>query len=237
MISHSGSTPKAPRLQRGGFGLGFLAGLLVGVGLALAVALYVTKAPVPFVDKVPSLPTLDEKAEAQRNKDWDPNAGLASKAPRPATAPAEGQGETGAAAAKDGTTPPAPTTTTAASPAAPSPTLTEPAPKAETPVAKDGSANSGGKAISGKVTPATDPYVYYVQAGAFQRPDEAEAQRAKLALIGVEARVIDREQGGKMMHRVRMGPFDKSKDAEALRDKLNAAGLEAALVRVERSAP
>lgn len=234
MNSPAGSPSKTPRSQRGGFGLGFLVGLLVGIGLALAVALYVTKAPVPFVDKVPALPNLDEKAEAQRNKDWDPNAGLASKAPRPAAPPVEG--ESGGGGDTPGTTAPQPTSTpaaaTPAAPAAPSPTLTEPAPKAETAPAKD-----GGKAISGKVTSAADPYVYYVQAGAFQRPDEAEAQRAKLALLGVEARVIDREQGGKMMHRVRMGPFDKSKDAEALRDKLNSAGLEAALVRVERSAP
>jgi len=231
MNSPSGTTSKTPRSQRGGFGLGFLVGLLVGVGLALAVALYVTKAPVPFVDKVPSLPNLDEKAEAQRNKDWDPNAGLASKAPRPAVAPAEGSSDANGAPTKDAAAPQAPAAAPA-SPAAPSPTLTEPAPKAETAPAKD-----GGKAISGKVTSAADPYVYYVQAGAFLRPDEAEAQRAKLALLGVEARVIDREQGGKMMHRVRMGPFDKSKDAEALRDKLNSAGQEAALVRVERSSP
>lgn len=235
MNSLTGSPSKTPRSQRGGFGLGFLVGLLVGVGLALAVALYVTKAPVPFVDKVPSLPNLDEKAEAQRNKDWDPNAGLASKAPRPAAPPTEGQPDANGTTAKDPAAPQSGTTpanAAPATPAAPSPTLTEPAPKAETAPAKD-----GGKTISGKVTSAADPYVYYVQAGAFQRPDEAEAQRAKLALLGVEARVIDREQGGKMMHRVRMGPFDKSKDAEALRDKLNSAGLEAALVRVERSAP
>ena len=41
------------KTQRGGFFLGAIIGLLVGVLVALGVALYVTKVPIPFVDKVP----------------------------------------------------------------------------------------------------------------------------------------------------------------------------------------
>ena len=37
--------------QLGGTLIGFVIGLLVGLGLALAVAVYVTKVPVPFVDR------------------------------------------------------------------------------------------------------------------------------------------------------------------------------------------
>ena len=39
--------------QRGGFAVGLIIGLLIGLALALGVALYVTKVPVPFVNKVP----------------------------------------------------------------------------------------------------------------------------------------------------------------------------------------
>ena len=39
--------------QRGGFVIGLIIGLLIGLALALGVALYVTKVPVPFVNKVP----------------------------------------------------------------------------------------------------------------------------------------------------------------------------------------
>ena len=75
-------------LQRGGLILGLIIGLLVGLGLALAVALYVTKAPVPFVNKVPPRTADQDAAEAERNKNWDPNAGLAGKQPAPKAADA-----------------------------------------------------------------------------------------------------------------------------------------------------
>ena len=43
----------------------------------------------------------------------------------------------------------------------------------------------------------TDPFMYFVQAGAFRTPEDAEAQRAKLSLMGVEAKVTEREQAGR----------------------------------------
>ena len=81
--------------QRGNFALGLIVGLLIGLALALGVALYVTKVPVPFVNKVPQRTAEQDAAEAERNKNWDPNAPLAGKPapPRPAasgTAPPPG---------------------------------------------------------------------------------------------------------------------------------------------------
>ena len=52
--------------QRGGFALGVVVGLLVGLALALGVALYVTKVPVPFVDKVPQRTAEQDAAEAEK---------------------------------------------------------------------------------------------------------------------------------------------------------------------------
>ena len=37
--------------QRGGTILGFILGLVVGLGIALGVAVYVTKVPLPFMNK------------------------------------------------------------------------------------------------------------------------------------------------------------------------------------------
>ena len=65
--------------QRGGFALGLIVGLLAGLVLALGVALYVTKVPVPFVNKVPQRTAEQDAAETERNKNWDPNAPLANK--------------------------------------------------------------------------------------------------------------------------------------------------------------
>ena len=59
--------------QRGGFVLGLVVGLLVGLAMALGVALYITKAPVPFVNKVPQRTAEQDSAEAEKNKNWDPN--------------------------------------------------------------------------------------------------------------------------------------------------------------------
>ena len=53
-----------------------LVGLLLGLAIALGVALYISKVPVPFVNKAPSRTAEMDAAEAERNKNWDPNAPL-----------------------------------------------------------------------------------------------------------------------------------------------------------------
>ena len=78
-----GAAPGARARQSGGFALGMVVGLLVGLAVALAVALYVTKVPVPFMDRVPQRSAEQDATEQKRNKDWEPNAPLASKVPRP----------------------------------------------------------------------------------------------------------------------------------------------------------
>jgi cell division protein FtsN len=76
--------------------------------------------------------------------------------------------------------------------------------------------------------------MYFVQVGAFRTTEDAEAQRAKLSLMGVEARVTEREQAGRTVYRVRAGPFSKKDDADRLKERLDSGGLESALVRVQR---
>ncbi|RYF73205.1 MAG: sporulation protein, partial [Comamonadaceae bacterium] len=79
-----------------------------------------------------------------------------------------------------------------------------------------------------------DPFMYFVQAGAFRSTEDAEAQRAKLSLMGVEAKVTEREQAGRTVYRVRAGPYNKKDDADRLKDRLDSGGLDTALVRVQR---
>ncbi|MBN8508142.1 MAG: hypothetical protein J0L57_05960, partial [Burkholderiales bacterium] len=84
--------PRRAKPRRGGFAIGFVVGLLAGLVVALGVALYVSKVPVPFVNKVPQRTPEQDAAEAERNKGWDPNAGLtgkpAGRPPAPAASPA-----------------------------------------------------------------------------------------------------------------------------------------------------
>ena len=205
--------------------MGLIVGLVIGLALALGVALYITKAPVPFVNKVPQRSADQDAVEAQRNKNWDPNAPLASKVPRPAT-PAAEEPASDAAAAAPVKGPASAATDATGSVAAP----------ARNPAALLAGQSPAAAPAPGaaKTTKGAELYTYFVQAGAFQRPDDAEAQRARLTMMGLEPRVLEREQAGRTVYRVRLGPFDKQADAETLREKLAATGMEAALVRMER---
>ncbi len=90
--------------------------------------------------------------------------------------------------------------------------------------------------LSGAPSTAGTPeaFMYYVQAGAYTRTEEAEQQRAKLALVGLAAKISEREQSGRTVLRVRVGPYDAREEAESVQGKLTEAGIEARLVRVER---
>jgi cell division protein FtsN len=213
------------RRQRGGFALGMIVGLLIGLALALGVALYVTKVPVPFVDKVPQRTAEQDAAEAEKNRHWDPNAPLASKGAPPRPAP----GEPGASG------PPPVGATVGSVPGLPAPVLAPP-PPAAVPAAsapRQPAAASGASGVSAK--PGADPLVYFVQVAAFTRAEEAEQLRAKLALSGLMARVTEREQSGRIMYRVRLGPYDVREDAERVKTQATDVGYaEATLVRVNR---
>jgi cell division protein FtsN len=76
--------------------------------------------------------------------------------------------------------------------------------------------------------------MYFAQAGAYTRTEDADAQRAKLALQGFDAKISEREQSGRTVYRVRIGPFRARADAEQAVEQLKALGVDAALVRVQR---
>ena len=93
-------------------------------------------------------------------------------------------------------------------------------------------------AASGTAKPEAEAsvgaFVYFVQAGAYRTPEDAQAQRAKLLLMGLDASTTEREQSGRTVYRVRMGPYERQADAEKMKDNLASNGVEAALVRVQR---
>ena len=210
--------------QTGGTIVGFIVGVIVGLGAALAVAVYVTKVPVPFLNKGNGRGVDMDAAETQKNKNWDPNSPWYGKNPaRPAAPPA---------VAASAPTPAAPDARAVASAPAPKPAASKPEAKAET---KPGADPLGDLAVAKAAAKGNlDPFDYFVQAGAFRTQADADAQRAKLAMLGWEARVSEREQNGRAVFRVRIGPFTKRDDAEVLKEKLDGAGLESALVRVQR---
>jgi cell division protein FtsN len=234
--------------QTGGTIIGFIVGVVVGLGSALAVAVYVTKVPVPFMSgKIQANGADHDAAESQKNKDWDPNTPLHGKNPVRPVAPApvampEVAPEPMVAAPAPAPIPlPAtPAASVAAKPVAPKP---EPKPTASAPatsadplgdLAKAKTKAAPSTATAPVLAPAAEPFEYFVQAGAFRSTEDAEAQRAKLAMMGMEAKVTEREQAGRTVYRVRMGPYAKRDDAERAKDKLESAGGDTTLVRVQR---
>lgn len=227
--------------QTGGTVVGLMIGVVLGLAAALAVAVYVTKTPPTFADKGLSHTAESDASESKKNKDWDPNTPLYGKNPARPMAPAvpnmpvapEG-GADGKPAAKPAPAPTASSSTPAAQPNGK--TDVKPDAKTET---KAVPSDPLGDLL--KTKPATrssnlgtEPFMYFVQAGAFRTAEDAEAQRARLSLMGVEAKVTEREQSGRTVFRVRSGPFNKEDDADKMKEKLSAAGMDAALVRVQR---
>lgn len=237
--------------QRGGTLLGLVIGALVGLGIALTVAVYVTKVPVPFLNKSPTATPDSDAAEARKNKDWNPNAPLAGKNPA----------RSGPSASGDLATPAVPEPYPSIS--VPDPVLSpEDAKKADrtakppktaalpdsVPVPSAAAASRAARTVpadplgdlakarseSPAFASGPDPFNYFIQAGAFRTAEDAEQQRARLLLLGMQARVTEREQAGRTVYRVRIGPFDKKDDADRIKDRLDNSSIETALVRVQR---
>ena len=55
--------------------------------------------------------------------------------------------------------------------------------------------------------PKDDGTRYLLQAGAFQASGDAEAVKAKIAMLGLSARVESAQIADKTVYRVRMGPY------------------------------
>ena len=70
-----------PQAQQGGTFLGLVIGVLLGLGISLAVAVYVTKVPIPFVDRGVAGSAEADKAEMARNNNWNPNAAVITVEP------------------------------------------------------------------------------------------------------------------------------------------------------------
>jgi cell division protein FtsN len=193
--------------------------------------MYVTKVPMPFSNKNQTRSADQDAVEAQKNKDWNPNGALQSKPAAPAVPPdAAAAPNTGAAGGPATAGTPGPTGSSGATP--PAANMPAPAVTADPPLAAPAPAATPQPAT--KAAASSDPFTYFVQAGAFKSAADADAQKAKLSMMGIEAKVSEREQAGRAIFRVRSGPFDDKEQAEKIKSRLDASGMDAALVRVQR---
>ena len=87
-------------------------------------------------------------------------------------------------------------------------------------------------ARAGQQDAATD--VYFIQAGSFQNPAEADNQKARLAILGFESSVEPANLPDKgTWYRVRLGPYRKIDEITKVRQALAQSGIDANLVKVK----
>lgn len=72
---------------------------------------------------------------------------------------------------------------------------------------------------------------YILQAGAFGASGDAEAVKARIAMLGLSARVESAQISGKTVYRVRMGPYGSASELASAKGKLAGGGLQAIAVR------
>jgi len=202
--------------QRGSTLYGALAGLLIGLIIAAVVAFYVTKAPMPFVDRATR--DADRTQLPDPRQAPDPNQGL--------------YGRDGAA----GTPPSGPTAT------APAPL---PGVQPATPAPPKGQSDELGALIA-TLPPGTQPQApaappasqaapasgkYFLQAGAYRVLEDAEGLKARILLLGLPVAVQRAEVNGMQVNRVRVGPFARLDDMNRARSLLGENKIESAVVR------
>src|SRR5690606_13262492 len=74
---------------------------------------------------------------------------------------------------------------------------------------------------------------YILQAGAFAASGQAEELKARIALLGLTARVESARINDRTVYRVRMGPYGTAGDLAEAKQKLANGGLDALAIKVE----
>lgn len=80
---------------------------------------------------------------------------------------------------------------------------------------------------------ATENVRYILQAGAFGASGDAESTKAKLAMMGLAARVESAQINGNTVYRVRMGPYGTASELAEAKAKLNGTGLQAMAIKAQ----
>jgi cell division protein FtsN len=85
-----------------------------------------------------------------------------------------------------------------------------------------------------KAKPEESKDVYFLQAGSFQNPADADNRKAQLAILGFEAAVepINLPDKG-TWYRVRLGPYTRIDEINKMRSTMAANGIDVSLVKIK----
>ena len=218
--------------QHGGTLLGVIIGLIVGLAIAVVVALVITKGSSPFVNKVGKV---DKASESATGQIGDPNKPLYSKQDAAKEAAKE--------FVKEPTPTPAPGAATAEAKPEVKAEVKPPETRTEKPDSKTAEdkldklmaqAEKNADAKAAKAEAADEKWTYYLQAGAFRDQVDAENTRAKLALLGYEANIVERNSDNGVLYRVRLGPYSQVEAMNKVRNKLSENGIDVAVARNQK---
>jgi cell division protein FtsN len=188
MKDYKPRTRQAKRKSGGSTLIGFFIVLAIGLIIAVAIAFYISKIPIPFVERGKT----DKPSPAQADRD------LAEKAKAPAGAAEKPRFD-----------------------------FYRILPGQEVPVSEKELKQQAAK-------PDAPTENYLIQAGAFQSPADADALKARLALLGLEASVEPAHLPDKgTLYRVRLGPYTQLDEINRVRQALSQNGVEASLVKVK----
>ena len=210
----------------GGTLLGVVIGLLLGLMIAVAVAFYLNKGPKPFADRTGAAAKTAAGKGAAPGVNEDPNRPLYGKDAKGAKGGADD------AAKKDEKRFSFYEILPGKEEVIDARKAQELAKAPDAKAADKSAADKGAaKADDGK---APSKEQYFLQAGAFASAGDADNQKAKLALLGFEAKVetVDIEGKG-TMHRVRIGPYGRLDDINRVRSTLATNGVDAALIKLK----
>ena len=192
-MPHARTAAKPRRRSEGGFLLGMFVGVVLGLAVALGIAFYLNKSPMPFQTAKPT----------KSDKD-------AGKPPAIAGLP---QGSS-----------------VPQLPEKPKFDFYSILPKEEPVTEKE----LRDKARTARGQQEISKDVYFIQAGSFQNPAEADNQKARLAILGFESSVEPANLPDKgTWYRVRMGPYSKVEEINRVRQALAQSGIEASLVKIK----
>ena len=77
--------------------------------------------------------------------------------------------------------------------------------------------------------------IYFLQVGAFVKRSDADAQKANLAIQGIQAQLSEVTSDGNTLWRVRVGPYNTVEDSNPVRDKLSGMGIKPTLIKSSKS--
>jgi cell division protein FtsN len=108
--------------------------------------------------------------------------------------------------------------------------------KSQAPATSDPIADlvSGKKPTEAAPTPKSDA-IYFLQVGAFVKRADADAQKANLAIQGIQAQLSEVTADGNTLWRVRVGPYSSPDESNSVRDKLSSMGIKPTLIKSNKS--